>query len=800
MDYKLAIYMYIKHLWDGWFSGIYNSNDLCCINNDKNKTFEYKDIFNVKNYFENFIFVDSFYRNTFQRLRLNCNKLLEYYNGVNDSKNLFNVLGDIANSVNSMFLSLPDFVCIGDGNDVDAYKSMESLFKPMPANQVPLPSLTNKFVCMYTHRPSEIATNDKGYKVDGFDIWSENSDSCAPPILKNSCEGYGDDDQDSPDYKLGKMNRYGYNVPSFGVAYSRQQNSIFKNIKISMNNPAMTEAAIQSYAAIVEQGNTSAKKVCFYGQDLYNVYSNYSYIVEVEMMGNAQIQPLMYFQLMNIPMFRGTYMIISVTHNISQGNMVTSFKGVKMSKYCVPYTSNWFSLMPQEIESESTTSEMCVSDSDEASTNYVSVQTTEQKDANGLAIMRYLIEKGFKNNKGELIKLNKYQACAIAGNYYGESEWNTTVYEKGSGAGYGLVQWTSPTRRNILSGGGAFNDFRNMKGFPETSIEQWSNGDLQKQLEYSTYEFSREYYDNLGLWGDDLSKPNGNMMAYKGHLFKDNISDPDKEFEDNKTEICDMVRRFCRVYEVPDESKANYPKRNGGAKKALKLYDEYLCKLNKVKEGQSTEGDWTIENIRKLTQDDLMKMLCVLTDKKRYKVDNDGGSKWFSVNGTDEDKKITFDKNTQLCIQEYICKGDDKSNGIHSLIYTFVTVDDETKKQSYKLYAFVPNDSNGKYYQAPIEYLKKLYIDSKKLEIPNGLTLKKLFELMYFSWKQHPSLSMCSNKKGNEPCNLYRYEETTKDGKLFRKYRKSGITYQKMVIKCSKNGTAEYWSLCEKSL
>jgi hypothetical protein len=60
------------------------------------------------------------------------------------------------------------------------------------------------------------------------------------------------------------------------------------------------------------------------------------------MMGNAQIQPLMYFQLMNVPMFRGTYMIIKVEHNITQGNMTTVFTGMKMSKVQLPYTQYWF--------------------------------------------------------------------------------------------------------------------------------------------------------------------------------------------------------------------------------------------------------------------------------------------------------------------------------------------------------------------------------------------------------------------------------------------------------------------------
>jgi hypothetical protein len=46
--------------------------------------------------------------------------------------------------------------------------------------------------------------------------------------------------------------------------------------------------------------------------------------------------PLMYFQLNNIPMFRGLYLIISVKHSIRAGDITTIFTGVRVSKYSLP--------------------------------------------------------------------------------------------------------------------------------------------------------------------------------------------------------------------------------------------------------------------------------------------------------------------------------------------------------------------------------------------------------------------------------------------------------------------------------
>ena len=68
------------------------------------------------------------------------------------------------------------------------------------------------------------------------------------------------------------------------------------------------------------------------GQNIYNVYSVRSYKVEIEMMGDAMIQPMMYFQLNNIPMFHGAYMITHVKHSIKPNHMSTNFTGVRIRK------------------------------------------------------------------------------------------------------------------------------------------------------------------------------------------------------------------------------------------------------------------------------------------------------------------------------------------------------------------------------------------------------------------------------------------------------------------------------------
>lgn len=230
--------------------------------------------------------------------------------------------------------------------------NMVKMFTPIAANKVEKPEYSNKFTIIYTHSANKLdGINRNEFVPDSFDVWSENDGTGVAPVIFNSeCKGIGETELD----RYANNSRMAYKVPAFGVAYSRQTNSYWKNVDVSMDNMSVTEQAIRAEAYIAEKGNTNQKKICFYGQDVYSLYQAYSYMVTVEMMGDAQIQPLMYFQLMNIPMFRGTYMITRVEHSITQGNMITKFTGVKMSSKQPPMVSSWFTVPPEE-ESEGDT-------------------------------------------------------------------------------------------------------------------------------------------------------------------------------------------------------------------------------------------------------------------------------------------------------------------------------------------------------------------------------------------------------------------------------------------------------------
>jgi hypothetical protein len=70
------------------------------------------------------------------------------------------------------------------------------------------------------------------------------------------------------------------------------------------------------------------------------------------MMGNALIQPMMYFNVRNIPMFSGPYMITSVTHQISEGEFSTTFKGTRQPFYSLPKIDSFIQSLSLDIISK----------------------------------------------------------------------------------------------------------------------------------------------------------------------------------------------------------------------------------------------------------------------------------------------------------------------------------------------------------------------------------------------------------------------------------------------------------------
>lgn len=312
-----AMYLYFKKIYDSWMIG------------------QSVDKYTISKFFnENFVFVDSFYNDISDKLIINCEYLLNLLRDTTKDYSLYSFLADVYSQHGCLFITIPNYV---NWNNPDAISDM---FDPLPTIKMDKTD-SNKFVVMYAYEPSKTlnlnvnGSNNYGFKDDGFVIYDPNNKNANGDDNNYNCliETFKrDEDSDKK-------------VISFGVSFGKQHQSYFKSVNVGMSNPVVTEQSISAMYQIAENGgNSSESKGTFWGQDLYKVWSNYSYTCEVEMLGCAQIQPLMYFQLLNIPLFRGTYIITKVTHSIKPGYMSTKFKGVRMSQYGKPFVTEAFGL------------------------------------------------------------------------------------------------------------------------------------------------------------------------------------------------------------------------------------------------------------------------------------------------------------------------------------------------------------------------------------------------------------------------------------------------------------------------
>ena len=181
-----------------------------------------------------------------------------------------------------------------------------------------------KMVCFYAGKPSEqldLKENvDYRYRSDAFDLRRVDN-----PLVENQI---GKNDWD-------KSNK----VVGFNVDIGPQNQSIFQGFNVSQNPGKATAESLEVLNQMANQSNNRGGAT--QNNSLYNLYKNRSYSCQVTMMGNAMIQPTMYFNLRYVPMFSGPYMIQTVNHSISPGNFETTFEGIRQPTASLPKVDNY---------------------------------------------------------------------------------------------------------------------------------------------------------------------------------------------------------------------------------------------------------------------------------------------------------------------------------------------------------------------------------------------------------------------------------------------------------------------------
>jgi hypothetical protein len=322
---KLLIYRTLSSINDKWLNGSENKNPFTqCGASTINETDlkyakKYRTTANEPSLIDTFRFVDRAFADIGDKFYLNINAVSEIIRG-NYNQSYFDIVNKILSDNNFNFIPLPTFI------NFNNITELESIFTPYNYNNpITFEGTGPSFVCVYVGQTStnlDLGT-DSVYPDDGL---SFNRDSSGTG-LEFSKETADFNTSVSSDTLDG-------NVPVFAVNYGQQNQNYFKSVKLDQREFVETMESLQVIESISQTGDKS--KPTYAGNNLFNVYQTRSYSAEVEMMGSAMIQPMMYFQLNNIPMFRGAYLIYKVTHNIKPNGMTTTFKGNRVKKTKTP--------------------------------------------------------------------------------------------------------------------------------------------------------------------------------------------------------------------------------------------------------------------------------------------------------------------------------------------------------------------------------------------------------------------------------------------------------------------------------
>ena len=332
LDIKRSLYYTLKSLYDKWICSYGNMERfrLNRIEDDvrsKNNRFKNGIYVNNKTEINNFLFVDSLYRDIGQDFMCDPSSVIRLSQTTFEGKNNFSVyqfLHALCQENKLLMRAIPVY------NNFYTEEGLKEIFTPKDVfniNQAQENVFSSTYLIMYTHQPSTHLNKESSeYQDDGIYIGND----IGRTIKTTDFE------------KIFLDKEGGYIVPTFGVTYGMQNQNYFKGININMDNPITTDYSIANQLMIsqtVASGGDLNLPIGI-GQNIYSIYSNRSYNCTVEMMGCANIMPMMYFQLNNIPMFKGVYMITSVKHSIRSGNMTTIFTGVRQTSIIYPFVNS----------------------------------------------------------------------------------------------------------------------------------------------------------------------------------------------------------------------------------------------------------------------------------------------------------------------------------------------------------------------------------------------------------------------------------------------------------------------------
>ena len=274
--------------------------------------------------FEDFLFIDRASRNIAGEVY--CDVVL-WKDKLEDSilttpdRPLWLMLRELIEASGFTVLDYAGYVNYYDVNDISV--------RPNPSNQgstsiandifgtflnVDFRNSKSKMICTFANEASKnLDIPNSDFRNDVFQINRQSEN----PLLENQ----------SKKQDWGQSNK----LVAFNMDVGRFNQGIFTSFDINMNSGQKTAEEIRMLEYTANQAG--GINVTPQSQSMYNFYKYRVYTCDVSMMGNALIQPKMYFNLRNVPMFSGPYQIQNVSHSIGPGSFTTSFSGTRQPVY-----------------------------------------------------------------------------------------------------------------------------------------------------------------------------------------------------------------------------------------------------------------------------------------------------------------------------------------------------------------------------------------------------------------------------------------------------------------------------------
>jgi len=316
---KYDLYETFKAINDKWISG----------SDYKNRTL-----------FEDVLFLDRGSRNIGDLYYADIFDLKKIFNDRNINLNMpiFNFIGGILRKNNFNIFPMPSYVnfygALSPGDSInDVVQSATEVANDTwgTFTDVDYRKSGPKLVCVYSGRDSTTLKGNRDFRFhdDSFD-WDRSQEI---PFLE--------DQTNKTDWSQSNK------CVSFLVDVGVQNQAIFHGVDVDQNNGAATAESLQMIENI--RNSVSNRGVATQNVSMFNLYKNLSYTATIRSMGNALIQPTMYFKLQHLPMFEGPYFITEVSHTISPGAFETVFKGVRQSIYAPPTIDTYLASINENL-------------------------------------------------------------------------------------------------------------------------------------------------------------------------------------------------------------------------------------------------------------------------------------------------------------------------------------------------------------------------------------------------------------------------------------------------------------------